>query len=79
MYIYAHLYLYLDHLSISIIYIYIYILLAYKSDNVRLIFVKIYFSEIVAASLPDHPSIRSRTTTVSLACKGSERLTQTLY
>lgn len=77
MYIYAHLYLYLDHLSI--ICIYIYILLAYKSDNVRLIFVKIYFSEIVAASLPDHPLIRSRTTTVSLACKGSERLTQTLY
>lgn len=40
---------------------------------------KTYLSEIDAAPLRDHPLIKSRTTIVSLAWKGSERLMQTLY
>lgn len=56
-----------------------YILYSHKSDNVRLMLAKSYLSEIDAAPLRDHPLIKSRTTIVSLAWKGSERLMQTLY
>lgn len=59
--------------------IYIYALANHKSDNSRLLLVKSYLSEIDAASLHDHPLIKSRTTIVSLAWKGSERPMQTLY